>query len=331
MAETSFAYYLSHAVDAASAPEITPGQSGYFSTPSDRLDPRLFDGDQFRPSVRHWILDTLFTYWNTKFQFARSWTTVWAAGSGISYQWAASRGNGDLDILMGVNYVEFYETNPAYRGIPEDDLCDLFNAGLHADLWPKTASVHFRNPEGSPDTPFEVTYYVNPDSSDIRNINPYAAYDLTHDEWTIRPPVLPENPRSLYSPEFAQAVDREKTQARGLVEQYSTLRAGMDAMQPGSPGWLNQVTKINLIVSQASALFDSIHSGRRIAFSSSGSGYGDYYNYRWQAHKEAGTVQALNALSKVSSEAHLAQQSDLYGRSIESASKALTTASLWRR
>ena len=147
----------------------------------------------------------------------------------------------------------------------------------------------------------------------------------------LRPPVLPENPRTLYPREYAQAVDREKTQAHELVDRYTTLRAGMDAMQPGSPGWLNEVTKINLVVSQASALFDSIHSGRRMAFSASGSGYGDYYNYRWQAHKEAGTAQALNALSKVSSEAHLAQQSDLYGRSIESASKALTTASLWRR
>ncbi len=335
MDSSSYAQFLAHAVDTSPTPEVTGGASGYFSAPQHGLDPRLFVGgmpDSFRPSVRAWVLDTLYGYWATKYNDPRSWSTVWVAGSGVSYQWAAARGGlGDLDVLIGVDFDDFYAANPKFLGINEADICDIFNLGLHTDLFPSTASVTFPGPAGDPSDPYEVTFYVNPLSADIRRIHPYAAYDLTDDRWTVKPPVLPQDPRSLYPAEFNASVDAEKTRARSMVSRYQGLRSQMDAVNPGSPGWLNLVTQINIVVSQADALFSDIHSGRRNAFSSTGAGYGDYYNFRWQSHKESGTSQALHALAAVSHEAHQAQASNLYGQDIATSRAALTQASMWRR
>lgn len=318
MPASDYGFYL-HAVEKTAAqPVITPGGSGYFSAPRKDFDPRLFVGDQFRPDVRQFILDTLYTFWDHRFKGAKSWSTVWAAGSGISYQWKSDRSNGDLDILIGVDFPKFFAANAEYAGIPEQDMADIFNKAFHADLWPQTADWNG----------FEVTFYVNPHSTDIRDINPYAAYDITHNTWTVRPPVLPEDPSTLYPKVFRQAVAAERERTASLVARHATLKREVEAANPGSPGWTNSVTQLNLVVGQARDLFQSIHLDRKQAFGEGGKGYGDYYNYRWQAHKQAGTVQALAALSQVDKDAHAAQETDLYGRALETASTALSGASL---
>jgi hypothetical protein len=43
-------------------------------------------------------------------------------------------------------------------------------------------------------------------------------------------------------------------------------------------------------------LFDSLHLGRKHAFSNQGEGYGDFYNFQWQSAKESGIVNALNEI-----------------------------------
>jgi hypothetical protein len=318
MPAKDYGFWLS-AVDKTDAqPSIVPGGSGYFSSPRTDLDPRLFEGDHLIPAVREWVMNTLYNYWSQHFHGPRAWSTVWAAGSGISYQWKSDRSNGDLDILIGVDFPHFYKVNPDFSGTPEEEMADIFNRSFHQDLWPKTSDWHG----------FEVTFYVNPNSADIRNINPYAAYDLTHDRWTTRPPVLPNDPSTLYPASFKKAVGAEQEQARGIVARYGTLKNQVDATQPGSPGWHNAVAALNGTVSQGRALFDSIHLGRKMAFGEGGSGYGDYYNYRWQAHKAAGTAQALAALSQIDKDAHLAQQTDLYGQPLRGASQTLSEASM---
>jgi hypothetical protein len=62
---------------------------------------------------------------------------------------------------------------------------------------------------------------------------------------------------------------------------------------------VNAERALKLAVDQAAALFEDIHQGRKYAFSESGSGYLDYNNYRWQAGKEAGIVQALAKLKEI--------------------------------
>ena len=314
-----YGFYLNAVESTASQPTVTPGGSGYFSTPRSDLDPKLFEGDTFRNDVRSWILNTLYDYWEQKFAKPRWWSTVWVAGSGISYQWAASRSNGDLDVLIGVDFVKFFKANPEYRGFEESEMADIINRDFHENLWPKTS-----NWRG-----YEVTFYVNPGGKDIRDINPYAAYDLTHDTWTVRPPSLPADPESLYPDEYRQAVSKERAQAQALVARHEELRNQAHAMAPNTPGWVNAVHGMGLVAQQARALFDAIHLGRKMAFAPGGSGYGDFYNYRWQSHKRAGTVQALAALSQIDRDARGAQATDLYGKPLESASEALSRAALW--
>jgi hypothetical protein len=103
----------------------------------------------------------------------------------------------------------------------------------------------------------------------------------------------------------------------------------MASAHPNSATFKNLVTSQSIVVQQAKALFDDIHLGRRQAFGPGGSGYGDYYNFRWQAHKQAGTVQALNTLATTDVEAHKAQETDLYGAPLDDAATALAKAALW--
>jgi hypothetical protein len=324
MSDDGYGFYLNRAMDVAAAPVATPGGSGYFSTPSPELDPRLFNGTVFRPEVRGWILDTLYTYWRTRFHSPESWSTVWAAGSGITYQWSASRSNGDLDILIGVDYPAFFAANEGYQGLTQADLSQVFNDDLREHLWPNTSQKVFGSPPA-----FEVTFFVNIGATDIRDINPYAAYNLTTNTWTVHPPVLPQDPKSLYPKSFYAAFDKERDQANVLLDRYRTIKSQTDAMAPGTPGWVNSVGKAGLVIDQARALFDSIHLGRHNAFGPGGSGYGDYYNFRWQAHKQAGTMQALHDVAELRSTAREAYEKNLYGGPIKSAEDSLIEASLW--
>lgn len=313
-------FYLSRAMRAGEPAEAT-GASGYFSSPQKTLDPRLFNGQVMKSEVRSFILDTLYGYWRKKYHRPESWSTVWAAGSGITYQWAGDRGNGDLDILIGVSFDRFYRLHDSYRGLSQEEMATIFNDEFRKELWPTTANWNG----------FEVTFYVNPGAEDIRAINPYAAYSITEDSWTVRPPLLPEDPASLYPEEFWKSVREEEHHARGLIDRFHTYRAQAEAMQPGTPGWKNAMAAQRLVVDQARTLFDSIHLGRRQAFSPGGSGYGDYYNFRWQAHKKSGVVQQLHGLADIGSEARKEEEQAMYGTPLKSATAALTEAALWRR
>ena len=298
------------------------GESGYFSAPSETLDPRLFDGDHFKTDVRTWILNTLYEFWGQRYRSPKAWSTVWIAGSGISYQWEAGRGNGDLDVLIGVDFPRFWTSNQQYLGLSENDVAEIFNQEFHQNLWPSTANASING--GT----FEVTFYVNPNSTDIRDINPYAAYDLTHDSWTVRPP---HGDAFNHPKEFYDYAQREVGGAEEIVAKFNTAANKAKAMNPGSPGWHNAMREVDLLASQASTMYDSIHLGRRAAFSSGGSGYGDYYNFRWQYHKQHGTAQALNAVAHAHKEAHDEFNSQIYGAAIEPADVALRRAALWNR
>jgi hypothetical protein len=114
-----------------------------------------------------------------------------------------------------------------------------------------------------------------------------------------------------------------------LVDRYNLLRSQSAQTVENSPAWKNAMDSQKIVVEQAKALFDDIHLSRRNAFSQTGDGYSDFYNYRWQAHKEAGTVQALNNLATMDTEARKAQQTDLYGAPLDDAATALAKAALW--
>jgi hypothetical protein len=320
-----YEFYLNRAMTQGPQPDIHSGASGYFSTPQGGLDPHIFDGDHIKPDVRDHILGVLNTYLDAHYQGVRTWCAAWLAGSGISFQWAGDRGNGDLDVLFGIDFPKFYEMNPTYQGISETEFSDLLNHDLKNNLWPRTAQTDYHGQT------YEVTYYLNPGttSQSIAAIHPYAAYNLTRDRWDIRPPALPEHPRSLYAKEWWDAVDDEKAHAGVLVDRYTKLRSMLASARPDSSTHKNLITSQRIVVQQAKSLFDDIHLGRRAAFAPGGRGYGDYYNFRWQAHKEAGTVQALSTLATADVEARKAEETDTYGAPLDDAATALAKAALW--
>jgi hypothetical protein len=272
--------------------------TSYFSRPSTQLDPKLFDNEGLKPWVRTGVLSMLFEYLATHFVAPHTWTRAWLAGSGVSYQWEAAREPGDLDCLVGINYVIFRQNNNEYLSFSDQEIASLINEGFNKELMPKT-----RNWEG-----YELTYYVNA-QSDIRDINPYAAYDLVADTWTVEPDKNPEPP---YSRAWEQKANRDHEVAKELLNRHSSaLEEVRRASNPAHR--LNAERKLKLAVEQVSDFYDDIHAGRKIAFSKIGAGYSDFNNYRWQAGKRFGHVQALRAIKDAKTESDKQQQLQTYG------------------
>lgn len=299
---------LGRLASAVDVPAQLHGSSGYFSRPTVNLDPRLFpnDSEQLLPAVRAWILHTLYSYWNQHYDAPYRWSTAWIAGSGITRQWSGGRAigtePGDLDVLIGVDWPHFFALNPRWQGTSSADMSEQFNTEFHAELWSHTANVVL--PAGG--APFEVTFYVNATGSDIRNLRPYAAYNLQEDCWTVRPVDLPEdwNPQTHFAASWWDRVNDEAAQARDIIERYRTRRALVMSAAPGSPQWLNHLAALHEVVKRGRDLFDSIHGERHQAFGPEGAGFGDYYNFRWQAGKWLGTVGAVRQLAALDSDVH---------------------------
>lgn len=250
--------------------------SGYFSSPSENLDPNLFEGDTLKEDVRTGLLNALYSGLEDQVGFREPWNWVhaWIAGSGVSYQWSADRGNGDLDVLFGVDFPRFLEDNPQFPRLSMAEVAQYTDQILKDKLWPRTA--HYKIGNGT----YEVTFFWNPTTgTEIDNIHPYAAYSLTRGEWDVRPPVLPHDPHSLYPKAWYDTTDNDYRNARTIEDLWHSGPSGK--LQAGNA---------------ARALWRDIHEGRHVAFSEMGSGYGDYHNFRWQRAKESGAAETLRAL-----------------------------------
>lgn len=273
------------------------GQSGYFSSPAAILDPFLFEGNKVLPRVRKAILDTFYDFMDSYYHNSRTWSTVWLAGSGISYQWAAERGNGDLDVLFGIDYDGFLKSNPDYQWMTRPEIIKAIDTNLKTNLWPQTDFTAFArvNTMGQYEEKYyEVTYFLNENvtagNESIVNIHPYAAYNLTTDTWTVKP----SRHTAQIDEIFEQHAQDNKDQAIQLLQEYHSLRGKLSSESPTSPRYTDFNRRKNFVVNQIQSLFDSIHLGRKQAFSGQGEGYGDFYNYQWQTAKRDGIVTALN-------------------------------------
>jgi hypothetical protein len=312
--------YLFSRTQTDPSPTTNPvGASGYFSAPTDGLDPKLFNGYQLKNDIRQSILNLLYQFWDPRYILPREWSTVWMAGSGASYQWSAEREAGtpgDLDILIGVDHPRFYELNPGYRGIPEADVDHKFNQEFFDTLQPKTSNWHG----------YEVTFYVNPKATDIRAINPYAAYNLSNDSWTVEPNKVPPHNEGK---DWWGFIDAEASQANTILANYTAVRSQAIKSPFGSPSHVNNLEKLRGIVGQGKDLFDSIHNDRKIAFAPGGEGYNDFYNFRWQAHKKNGIGVALRKLRNIAVDAEGDLEKSQYGYDIKDAHDVLTDAGLY--
>lgn len=280
------------------------GGSGYFARRAEGLDPALFEhGDHLRPEVRQHILDTLYRFWERKFHAPREWSTAWIAGSGITTAWNADREGGDapgdLDVLIGVDYPAFFRWNPDYQGNSESALAHHFNQQLHDELWSLTDHTSING------SVYELTFYVNPGGSDIRDINPYAAYDVSHDLWTVHPVAVPKGFSDAYFREDErQRVRNDAGEAAHIVQTFNVLQAHIAQLLPNSPEFHNAAAAVHDVVRKGADLFDTIHQGRKAAFNPGGKGYFDFANYRWQGGKASGAVNAMRRLKQLDEQAH---------------------------
>lgn len=272
---------------------LMPSATSYFSEPEDHLDPTLFDGTRLRPEVRHWVLRTVLSILHEPGRdampgllHAETWIRVWIAGSGVSYQWSADRDPADLDILLGINYVEFRRANPAYVSFTDSEIASMLNEVFYQEMQGPRGDFPFSDAFA-----YEVTAYVNRGVSAARDailsINPYAAYDVTQDEWALVPQRISAN----INPAWEMAVERDRQYGEDLVREYGdALRAVRMAQNPAHR--TNAQNRLGQVMDAGAALFDELHSARRAAFGPAGAGYADFNNYRWQAGKRTGVVQA---------------------------------------
>ena len=295
--------------------QFEESETSYFSTPSEELDPELFHGITLNGSIRNGILQLLFGFLNEQYRHPDLWTRVWIAGSAVSYQWEAHREPGDLDVLIGVDYPQFRKAHPEYVGLGDTEISKMLNEDFREGLQPDTTNWNG----------FEVTFYVNPGATDIRTINPYAAYDLTHNEWTV----FPEKrgaPVSRVGENLAK-IDRDKAQE--IVARYSQAMSDLQNSQ-NDPARRNAEFRLQTALMQGSMLFEDIHHSRRYAFNPSGYGYADFYNYRWQAGKRYGTVPALRKMSEYWSTYKAQQSQQTYGIELPDTQTLIRRAATYR-
>jgi hypothetical protein len=282
----------------AAAVDLDPADTSYFSKPSSNLDPRLFRDGTLLSAVREGILVLLYNHLKLGYNEPEAWTKVWLAGSGVSFNWEAAREPGDLDCLIGVNYVQFRQSNQEYKGWSDAEISAEINQGFRQELHPRS-----NNFMGT----FELTFYVNV-KTDITELRPYAAYSVLDNVWVVPPTedVAPVNP------EWGIASERDKERAIEIIKRYA------DALEkvknsPNNAMRVNAETALANAVHQGAALFEDIHESRNAAFSQGGSGYYDFANYRWQAGKQSGVVSAMKKLKEMSKEAQERFSTETYG------------------
>jgi len=303
--------FCSALVAQATPVTVEPSETSYFSAPGAGLDPRLFRNGKLIPAVRSSVLRILTEHLRTHYYSPENYIHVWFAGSAVSYQWTAARTPADLDCLIGVNYLLFRQSNPEYKALSDKQIADMFNEDFRNDLHPLTKSFM---------DVYELTFYVNV-KSDILSIKPYAAYSLTNDEWTVQPETkAPPRNRA-----WEQQVAKDTSMTTEILARYS------DALNKISQSTTDNARRnaeaaLKLAVDQGAALFEQIHKGRSYAFSSAGMGYQDVANYRWQAGKQAGTIQALKKLKDISTKSRKSFEEQTYGMELPDASTLIRRA-----
>jgi len=295
---------------------VEPSETSYFSAPGAGLDPRLIRSGKVIPSVRSAILRILFEHLKQHYQNPEAYVHAYLAGSGVSYQWSAARHPADLDCLLTVNYLLFRQANQQYKSLSDKQIAAMFNEHMRTELWPQTNNFL--------DT-FELTFYVNV-AQDIRSIKPYAAYSLTNDDWIV----VPEVHKPPLNKFWDEVVLRDTNMTNDIVARYSKALSEL-GNATNDTARRNAEAALKLAVDQGAAVFDVIHEGRRSAFSPSGQGYMDIANYRWQAGKQAGTVQALNKLKEISTKSRKSFEEATYGMELPDASTLVRRALIGRK
>lgn len=291
-------------------------ETSYFSAPNPTLDPHLFEGRNLKSSIRNGINHLLHDFLGRKFRHSDLWAHAWLAGSGVSYQWSAKRQPADLDCLVGVDYEQFRKANPEYVGLSDKEISSEINEDFFNELAPKTTNWNG----------FELTFYVNPGATDIRAIKPYAAYDLKYDEWTVYPDPTQHAPSN---PSWDTIGMNDEKLASQIHLRFQTAQNELRLARDEATR-RNAQTRADSALAQGTALFEEIHGGRKIAFSSVGEGYADFNNYRWQMSKASGAYQKLRELEDYAKTKKESSDISTYGVELPDADTLLRRALTYR-
>lgn len=287
--------------------------TSYFSAPAPELDPKLFEGRQLKSWVRTGIQSILKDFLNLRYRHSELWAHAWLAGSGVSYQWSAARQPGDLDCLIGVDYLQFRKANPEFRGLTDKEISEQINEEFRDELYGQT-----ENWNG-----YELTFYVNPGATDIRTIKPYAAYDLKYDEWTVSPDPQQVAP---INKDWDQVANNDAAQAKQSATRFTAAINDLRAA-PNDALRRNAQARLEAAAQQGNALYNEIHTNRSMAFSSSGAGYADFHNYRWQAAKGTGAIDQLRQMRQYLKDS--VQERNIYGVDLPNASTLVRRAATY--
>lgn len=215
------------------------------------VDPRLFDErKRMRPEVAAVILGDLDAYWHKTYPDWRDWCRVYLAGSEAS-EWY---GNNDFDTLLGVEHKKIRRAHPEFADMLDEDIDAYLTKGLRENLNNEDWIAPWDNQV------WHRTYYVNPNSWDIRAIKPYAAYDITRNRWIVEP----VHPASDWGPEKLPSSFWDE--AESIVSQVHAIEAMPEPIRSG----------------RAAALFSYLHGDRRRAFGPHGTGVYDPGNATWK-------------------------------------------------
>jgi len=127
------------AMDSASKPYTQNHEwlpSGrYWGPNSAQNDQRLFEGDHLRPEVREDLLRILDSFMRPRYREWPSWTKAYFAGSQAA-RWLdeSGRGNGDFDMLIGIDFDKFRQHNPEYAGEDDESIAKMLTDGMHRSI-----------------------------------------------------------------------------------------------------------------------------------------------------------------------------------------------------
>lgn len=290
--------------------------TSYFSAPAETLDPTLFQGRALRSQIRDGIVSLLNGFFAKHYRHSEVWSHPWLAGSGVSYQWQANRTPKDLDCLVGIDFVQFRKANPEYVGLSDTEIAAQINEQFHDELQPEADNWNG----------YELTFFVNPSATDIRNLRPYAAYDLKYDEWTVTPD---PNAMPPQNPEWDSIVENDRKMTEQITTRFNTALQSMQEIR-SEAGHRNAEVRLAAAYQQGDALYDEIHKNRSQAFSPTGQGYADFHNYRWQAGKRAGTIGKLRNIREYVKENSRAEAQATYGIELPDASTLIRRAATYR-
>lgn len=299
--------------------------TSYFSEPEQGLDPEMFRGMRMRDDIRNWILDTVHGFLARRYMYPESWTRLWIAGSAVSYQWSAARSPADLDVMLGIDYVGFRQANPDFTASSDTEIARMLNVDMFEGLYPEISQVDIGSRE------FEMTVYVNPgvtaEQDSILFIQPYAAYDLSQDEWAVVPEA---NPVVRVHPSWDVTIETDRMRGQKVVSEYGKAVEAIRGARNNAHR-ANAERMLTHVLDAASGLYDEIHSGRRAAFGPAGRGYADFANYRWQANKATGVVASMRRLKDYQTAQRDRSDFETYGVELPDTDTLIRRASTYKR